>query len=100
MSSIERKCDGIKVDIFDENTEGFPVGTSDYESNGLLYRTMIGVTHYSKVWEELGCKEGTVLVVSVWAVEGIHEVTMLGFIEDSLEWISLGIFSWASEGVK
>ena len=31
VSSIERKCDGIKVDNSDGNTEGFPFGTSDYQ---------------------------------------------------------------------
>ena len=29
VSSIERKCDGVKVDISDGNTKGFQFGTSD-----------------------------------------------------------------------
>ena len=31
VSSNEKKCDCIKEDYFDGNTEVFPVGTSDYE---------------------------------------------------------------------
>ena len=54
MISIERKCDGIKEDNFDGNTEGFPVGASEYGSLGLLDSKMIGGTDYSIVRELLG----------------------------------------------
>ena len=56
VSSIEIKCDGIKVDIYDGNTKGFAFGRYDYELLRSLYSTMIGVTDSSKVVEELGCK--------------------------------------------
>ena len=43
MSSIGRKCDAIKIDNSDEKTEGFSVGTSDYELIGSLDSNMLGV---------------------------------------------------------
>ena len=41
------------------------------------HNTMLGVSDYSKLWEELGCKEGASLGVSEWGVEGIHVRNML-----------------------
>ena len=90
--SIERKCDGIKEDNFDGNTEGFPVGASDYGLLGLLDSKMIGVTDYSIVRELLGCKEGTSLGIYVWYIEDIPEGILLGPIEVSLKYRSLGLF--------
>ena len=56
MSSIERKCDGIIVIIYDGNTKGFAFGTCDSELLESLNSPMIGVTDSSKVVGELGCK--------------------------------------------
>ena len=46
---------------------------------------MLGVADYSKVGEELGCKEGTALGVSVWYIEGITEGIVIESIEGCLE---------------
>ena len=83
-----------------KNTEAFPVGASDYEALGLLYMTMISVDDYSKAQEVLGCKEVTSLGVSVWYVEGITEVIMIGTIESIIEWISPGLLEWCSKDVR
>ena len=64
VSSNGKKPDCIKEDNFDGNTEVFPVGTSDYELLGLLYRKTIGAADYSKVVELLVCKEGTSICLS------------------------------------
>ena len=61
---------------------------------------MIGVADSSKVGELLGCNENTLLGVSEWAVDGITKGIMLGIIEDSLEYSSLGLFEWYYEEVK
>ena len=53
MSFIGRKCDGIQIVNSDENTEGFPVGTSDSELLGSLDSTMIGVSDSYKLKENL-----------------------------------------------
>ena len=49
VSYIEQKCDVIKVDTFNGNSEGFLVGTNDFELIGWLYTTMIGVSDSFKV---------------------------------------------------
>ena len=61
---------------------------------------MLGVTDSSRVWEELGCKEGTSLGVSEWVLEEITECYMIGPIESIIEFTSLEIFQGAYEGVK
>ena len=61
---------------------------------------MLCLYNYYNIEEWLGCKEGTSLGVYEWDYEGITEVTMLSFIEDSLEFSSLGIFEWYFEVVK
>ena len=100
MSSIERKCDGIKVDISDGNIKGFQFGTSDYELLGSFYNNIFGVNYYSKVVGELGCKESMSLIVYNWDVEVITEGNMIGFIIDSTELVSLCIFESESERLK
>ena len=61
-----------------------------YKLIGSLYSTMLGVVDYSKGGEELVCKEGTSLLVSECSMEGITEGIMLGPIEVSIEFSSLG----------
>ena len=100
MSSIERKCDGIIEDNSDDNKERFPVGTSHYELLVSLDSKMIGVTDYSKVWEELVFKGGTSLGVSDLASEGITEGDMLAPVEGNLECTSHELFERYFDGVK
>ena len=96
MIYIERNFDGIKVDKFDGNTEGFLVETSDNATFDLSENTMKSDVDYSEVGGKLGCKEGTSPGVSVRAVEGITEGTMLDLSESSLAFSSLGIFDWGN----
>ena len=78
MIHFEWKCDDIKEEKFDENSELFPVVTSDdttfywYESN------LLGVAASYKFGEELDCNKCNWLGVYEWYFEGITEGTFLG----------------------
>ena len=52
------KCDEIKEDKSDGNTESFLVGTSNYAKLVLFDSTTLGVTDYSKIGEETDSKGG------------------------------------------
>ena len=45
--------DGIRLDKYDGNSEGFIVGTSDGETPGLIENTILGVSDSSKLVKEL-----------------------------------------------
>ena len=63
MSFIEQKCDGIILNKFIGNTEGFLAETSNYKLLGSLYIKMLCVDDYSKAVGEIDCKGGTSLGV-------------------------------------
>ena len=49
VGSIDQKCNGVKEDNLDGNTENFLFGTSNYESLVSLDITMLVVDDSSKV---------------------------------------------------
>ena len=63
---------------YDEKTEGFPFGTSDYKILGSIEITPLGVVDYSKLVEELGSKESATLSVCDWENKGIPEGAIIG----------------------
>ena len=66
-----------------------PLGISESISEGfkevdflfLIEITMLGLTNFSKLGEDLGCKEYASLDAFFLLIEGITKVTMLGTIE-------------------
>ena len=57
MISIKRKCDGIKEEKSDENSEIFPVVTYYNTKFDRSESTLIGVAASYKFGEELDCKK-------------------------------------------
>ena len=55
--------DGTRVDNSDVNAEGLPVGAYDGAALILVGSTLIGVADFSKLGEDLGCKEDISLYV-------------------------------------
>ena len=64
MGPPERKCDGIRVDNSDGNSEDFPVGLTVGVTFDLIDSTMLGRADCSKTGELLGIKEGALFGVS------------------------------------
>ena len=73
------------------NSEVVPVGTSNGATHGLFESIMLGIADSSKLGKSLDSREGALLGVSDWDVEGIPEGTMLGTNEGCEEYKSLGI---------
>ena len=61
---------------------------------------MLGVAYYSKLGKELDSKEYALLCLSEGYVEGIPKDIMIGSNEGCVEFKSLGINDWDSEGIK
>ena len=74
----ETVLNGIRLDRLNWKSEGTLLEIYDNASIGLSENTMIGVADYSKLVEEIDCKEGTYLGVSEWGVEGTTEGNILG----------------------
>ena len=58
---------------------------------GLIEITILGLTNYTKLVEELDSKEDASLAIFLWYNEVINEGTMLGPTNRIIEYISLGI---------
>ena len=63
MEYSESVFDGLWVDSFKKNSKVILLGIYDSSKIGVSDNTMICVAEYSKIGEELGCKEGTPLGV-------------------------------------
>ena len=58
---------------------------------GLIEITILGLTNYTKLVEELDSKEDASLAIFLWYNEVINEGTMLGPTNRIIEYISFGI---------
>ena len=60
----ESICDGIRVGIFNKNSEVILLEISDSSKLSLSNNAMVGVIDFSRLGESLGCKEPVSLGVS------------------------------------
>ena len=77
VSYYEYVSDGIRVDSLNWNSGGNILVIIDSFNIILSENIMLGVADYSKLGEELGCKEVASLGVSEWWVEGTTEDNIL-----------------------
>ena len=64
---------GFTVDNCDGNYEDFSVGLIKSGSLGLFEITMLRLAYAPKLWEEIGCMEGTSISVSKIVIKVITE---------------------------